>query len=130
MRGQNAEDAEVTQRTQKNSKKGWGFGSGFSASTSSFPRRWESMPTHAQNVDSRLRGNDGCGVWAFGGGGACGLGCNLAHALAFACAGKSCCIKPFLWVCRAVTFWAWAVISSSSEERQAAIFCCSKSDGI
>ena len=62
IRGQNAEDAEVAQRTQKNSKKGWGFGSGFSASTSSFPRRWESMPTHAQSVDSRLRGNDGCGA--------------------------------------------------------------------
>ena len=35
-----------------------GFETACNASPSSFPRRRESMPTHAQNVDSRLRGND------------------------------------------------------------------------
>lgn len=39
--------------------------------------------------------------------------------------GNSCCISPFLWFLRASSRLVWAVIKSSTEERQLAIFCCS-----
>jgi len=44
--------------------------------------------------------------------------------------GKSCCISPFLWVLSASSFRACAAISSSTELRHSAIFCCSAGDGV
>ena len=39
--------------------------------------------------------------------------------------GKAAASGPFLWVFSASTFRPWAAISSSSDVRQSAIFCCS-----
>src|SRR5690606_39445520 len=39
--------------------------------------------------------------------------------------GNRFCSKPFLWSLRASSLSLWAAISSSKEERQEAIFCCS-----
>ena len=39
--------------------------------------------------------------------------------------GKSCCIRPFLWVLRASSFWVCAAMSSSRLVRHEAMRCCS-----
>src|SRR5690606_27276574 len=43
--------------------------------------------------------------------------------------GKSCCMRPRLWVRRALSFSLCAAIRSSSELRQAAMRCCSTGSG-
>ena len=43
----------------------------------------------------------------------------------FPSAGKSCCIKPFLWAFSSSILFSVAFINASIEERQSAVFCCS-----
>ena len=55
---------------------------------------------------------------------------HVLHALPSSPDGKSCCIKPFLWSLRALSFFACAAISSSRDERQSAMCCCSRREAI